>query len=234
MDINQFRRLSVPLCAASKSFNKVFGIGAGKTGTTSLEGVFKILGLNAAPQQEGELCGVQLMKGNFRPLVNYVNKYDAFQDAPFSIKSTYAQVDALFPNSKFILTYRDADTWFASLHKFHKKVLGIPADQPITKEALETAQYLYPGYLHFMQRINWSLDFDGDVDIRTNWELLYDGEHYKKLYRARNQEIIMHFSERSSDLLVIDITQEKDTQKIVHFLGLPDRLVTDIPHLNKT
>jgi Sulfotransferase domain len=232
MDLNQFRQISVPLCAASKSFNKVFGIGANKTGTTSLQAIFHILGLNVAPQQDGELCGVQAYNGNLRPLSDYINKYDAFQDAPFSIKSTYAQVDALFPGSKFILTYRDADTWFESLLRFHKKILGVPVDQPITRERAATFPYLYPGYIPLLTRIDWLQDVDGETGLKTDWNLLYDAEHYKNLYRARNQEILRHFSERGGDLLVIDITKEKDTRKIVEFLGLPEQLITDIPHLN--
>jgi hypothetical protein len=234
MDVNQFRQLSVPLCAVSKSFNKVFGIGANKTGTTSLEAVFKIMGFNVAPQQEGELCGVQAYKGNLRPLINYVNKYDAFQDAPFSIKNTYAQLDALFPDSKFILTYREADAWFDSFHNFTKKIFGLRNDEPITKAVLNSRQYLYPGYFQYMLELHWLLDVDNEVDLKIDWELLYDREHYKKLYRARNSEIVRHFSERPDDLLVIDLTREQTTKKIVDFLGLPPQLVTNIPHLNQT
>jgi len=232
MDLNQFRQISVPLCAASKSFNKVFGIGANKTGTTSLQAIFHILGLNVANQQEGELCGVQAYNGNLRPLVDYINKYDAFQDAPFSIKTIYAQADALFPGSKFILTYRDADAWFESLLRFHKKILGVPANQPITRENSANFPYLYPGYADLLNRINWLHDVDGEAGLKIDWNLLYNAEHYKNIYRARNHEIVRHFSERSRDFLVIDITSEKDTRKIVEFLGLPEQLITHVPHLN--
>lgn len=69
-----------------KKFNKVFGIGANKTGTTSLKKIFHDLGLMVAPQQEGEICGMQAYKGDFEPLIGYITQYDAFQDAPFSIK----------------------------------------------------------------------------------------------------------------------------------------------------
>jgi hypothetical protein len=101
------RKFAIPICQANKQFNKVFGIGANKTGSTSLEQVFYILGLNVAPQSEGEITSEALSKGNILPLRDHIVRYDAFQDVPFSAKSTYAQIDALFPKSKFILTYRD-------------------------------------------------------------------------------------------------------------------------------
>ena len=44
---------SIPICIANRTFDKVFGIGANKTGTSSLAAIFAILGLNVAPQQEG-------------------------------------------------------------------------------------------------------------------------------------------------------------------------------------
>jgi hypothetical protein len=50
----------------------------------------------------------------------------------------------------------------------------------------------------------------------------------------RNKEIVRYFSERPDDLLVIDITKEKTTKKIVNFLELPSKLITKMPHLNKT
>ena len=46
--------------------------------------------------------------------------------------------------------------------------------------------------------------------------------------------IVRHFSERKNDLLVIDITKEKNTNKIVEFLNLPSLLVTAMPYSNKT
>jgi hypothetical protein len=234
MDLNQFRQISVPVCVTHKSFNKVFGIGANKTGTTSLQGIFQIIGLNVANQQEGELYGVQAYRGNLKPLVEYINRHDAFQDAPFSLRSIYAQVDALFPGSKFILTYRDADAWFDSLHRFHKKIFGVPADMPIPADVVDNANYIYPGYMRLMGRLNWLNYFEGEVTLKTDRELYYNAEHYKQLYRARNQEIIRHFSERPNDLLVIDLTKETDTRKVVEFLDLPESLVTQVPHANKT
>ena len=53
---------------------KIFNIGANKTGTTTMQAIFKYLGLKVAPQREGELAGIDYEKGDFKPLNFYIQK----------------------------------------------------------------------------------------------------------------------------------------------------------------
>ncbi len=235
MKLEEFRKHSIPLCLANKSFNKVFGIGANKTGTTSLQLIFSILGLDVAPQHLGEITGFQACKGNIHPLQAYINKHDAFQDAPFSIGLFFAQVDALYPNSKFILTVRESEKWFRSLVDFHKKIMGISKEVSIPARAdVENYTYLFKGYFSFLMDYEWVRNVDANLQVVDDWSLLYNKDYFIRKYEARNQLIIKYFSERKDDLLVVDLTKEQDTKKIVSFLGLPSELVTRIPHANKT
>lgn len=231
----EIRRITAPVCQAHKRFNKAFGIGANKTGTTSLQQILQIIGLKVAPQQEGELLGMQAYRGHFGGLSGYIERYDAFQDAPFSVKTTFAQVDALFPGSKFILTVREPEAWFNSLRNFHRKIMRVPAGQPgPTREHIEGFGYLYPGYLAQLAQANYLLQEGDDGRLRVNWDLAYDRDHYVAGYLERNRAVMRHFSERPDDLLVIDLTLESDTARVVDFLGLPTSLVTPMPHANKT
>jgi len=235
VNVAEFRKFSVPICQAHKRFNKVFGIGENKTGTTTLEEIFDIIGLKVAPQLEGELLGFQAYQGVLADLKRYIEKYDAFQDVPFCTKTTYAQVDALFPSSKFILTYREPEVWFNSLLNFHKKILQVDAssDKP-SRDDMRKFAHPYPEYFEVMAESYWLIDIDEQFNARVNWDLLYKKDHFIDLYVERNKAIVRHFSAREGDLLVIDITKEKDTSKIVEFLGLPSSLTTPVPHLNKT
>ncbi|MCP4596861.1 sulfotransferase [Neptuniibacter sp.] len=222
------------LAQPHKSFNKLFGIGANKTGSTSLKLVFSILGLRAANQNSGELTTQQLAKGNFAPLIKYVEQYDAFQDTPFAAKSYYAQLDALFPNSKFILTIREPEAWFDSFLRHNLKQLDLDADKTtITAEDLVGKDYLYHGFRQLKFESDWLLSVDQNYTVEKCWDLSFDKNHFIDLYLQRNKEIVRHFSERPDDLLVIDITKEPTTEKIVNFLNLPEALITDMPHLNQ-
>ena len=94
-----------------------------KTGTTSLEKLC-VLWLSPSNQQEQEIRLVkQVFSTNYSELVSFVNNFNAFQDMPFSQGLTYVAVDALFPNSKFILTERDSEEWFNSYCEFTRKCL---------------------------------------------------------------------------------------------------------------
>jgi hypothetical protein len=80
---------------------KVFAIGFNKTGTSSLHALFKSLGLPSyhGPKWKGD--------DNLRLL----RLYDCFSDgAPKDL----AQLDRMYPNSKFILQVRELDAWIYS------------------------------------------------------------------------------------------------------------------------
>ena len=92
--------------------------------------------------------------------------------------------------------------------------------------------YLAPGYLQFRQEVNWLLKINDDLSVKKDWDLAYNKKHYISLYNQRNNSIVRHFSERPEDLLVIDITKEETTEKILEFLNLHQSLQTKISHLN--
>ena len=91
---------------------KIFGIGLSKTGTTILANALTILGykvkdcLGVTSYAKGDLSSIDM---------HIFSTYDAFTDTP--IPSFYRELDAQFPNSKFILTVRDMDGWKASCKK---------------------------------------------------------------------------------------------------------------------
>lgn len=234
MDLEDFRKLSFPVCQAHKTFNKVFGIGANKTGSTSLHAIFHATGLKVCPQAEAEITSRALTRGKLDPLRKVVDRYDAFQDVLFAIKSTYAQLDALYPDSRFILTWREPDIWFESFRNHNLRQLRLTADHgAITAGDFEGKDYLYAGHRLFKFESDWLLTVGPDYALRSDWGLSFDRDHFIGLYTRRNEEIVRHFSQRPGDLLVIDITKEHSTRKIVDFLELPSHLTIQTPWLNK-
>ena len=223
---------------ARKNFNKLFGIGFNKTGTTSLNSIFKYLGYDCPNQQEQEIRIVkQLYNGNFDPLINFVGKYDAFQDQPFSQGVTYSQVDALFPNSKFIITVRNKENWYNSLIRFQVNgILKFAGENNIDSADELTFKdkelYLYKNYIYENKKRHVTKIID--YKIHYDWSLVYNKEHLIKMYEDRNKQIIKYFANRPNDLLIIDIENEKDISKILKFLDLPIELNINMPKLNAT
>jgi hypothetical protein len=101
----------------SKEFNKVFGIGFSRTGTTSLNAALNTLGIKSI-HYPGDPETVKLLTNGIVRLP-LLEEYDAITDIqplPF-----YPQLDVEYPNSKFILTTRDMNAWLISMKR---KMLG--------------------------------------------------------------------------------------------------------------
>ena len=102
-----------------KKFNKVFGIGLSKTGTTSLAAALNILGIKTfdfprkayLEEKEKGLPWFSTLKG-----------YQGFTDFPCWL--LYRELDALYPGSKFILTVRDPQKWYESRKKHYQARLA--------------------------------------------------------------------------------------------------------------
>lgn len=100
---------------------KLFCIGLNKTGTTSLEHAWKILGYD-------NICSPALItaqsvvtagfRKDYRLIFDLVDHYDAFKDRPFNTEKLYKIIDKHIPDSKFILTVRDPEHWWNSVNKW--------------------------------------------------------------------------------------------------------------------
>ena len=232
-DLETFTKCLRPY-AKQKLWNKAFCIGSHKTGTTSLDLVMKIIGFDCAPQHEIEISTTeQVQHGIYRDLFNKVNAYDFFQDSPFAEGSTYVALDACFPQSKFIFTYRDPEDWYNSMINFDQKNLNI---KTINKSNIQNYGYLREDYMvrHKEYIYLSEIDEKNNFNINYNWDLLYDKNHYIDIYIKRRDDILRYFQRRSNDLLIIDLTKEKDIKKITDFLDLPDFINFSLPRLNST
>ncbi len=92
---------------------KVIGIGFHKTGTTTLGKALEILGYKIKGVTPRMILPV--IKGNINKALKYAERYDALEDVPWCI--LYKELDIYFPESKFILTVRDEESWYKSAKK---------------------------------------------------------------------------------------------------------------------
>ena len=91
---------------------KIFGIGLSKTGTTSLARALNILGYRT----RDNLGVVDYIRGDLSSInPGILDTNDAFTDTP--VPNFYRELDAKYPDAKFILTIRDMDGWLKSCKK---------------------------------------------------------------------------------------------------------------------
>ena len=89
---------------------KVFGIGLSKTGTTSLNDALNLLGIPSIHFPHDAQTFDELARGEYR--LSVLNEYQGVTDTP--VAPFFAQLDKVWPNSKFILTTREKSSWLRS------------------------------------------------------------------------------------------------------------------------
>ena len=207
----------------NKKNKKIFCIGSGKTGTTSVEKALKDFGCKLGNQEKGELLINHYVNRDFQKIIDFCKTADAFQDAPFCFKHTFMALDQAFPNSKFILTIRDSDEqWYNSLKGFHSKLFGSKGKTP-TWEDLKLETYRYKGYAY---------------DVRTKifgvpeTKMPYDETILKDYYNSHNNAVIDYFRHKDN-LLVLNISEANSYFKFCDFLDKKP-LYDRFPWENKT
>lgn len=108
-----------------KDFNKVFNIGFYKAGTCSLTEALNLLSIksihyNCNKKSIHETMGHN--KENNNKLLTGLEEFRGFSD--FNGRRYYKKLDKQYPNSKFILTVRDMDSWIKSRKKHSKLYLN--------------------------------------------------------------------------------------------------------------
>ena len=97
---------------------KVFIIGLSKTGTTSMAAALSMLNYKVKDYnftQINKIANKSFTKGDLKNI-------DAAGD--ITVVSCYKMLDAMFPGSKFILTYREMNSWLKSAEfNFTKEIM---------------------------------------------------------------------------------------------------------------
>ena len=202
---------------------KIFCIGCNKTGTTSLKITLEELGVIVGRKRYAENLLEDWARRDFSKIIRYCRTAQAFQDVPFSLPDTFKAVDQAFPGSKFILTVRDSpEQWYSSLVRFHGKIWANGRTPP-TREDLQNATYIYKGH---PWRANQLIFGTPEHDPYHKTTLL-------KFYENHNASVKEYFSERSDDLLVLNISVETDYQRLCSFIDVPP-IRNAFPWENKT
>jgi len=166
---------------------KIFGIGLSKTGTTSLARALDILGYRT----RDNLGVVDYIRGDLSSINSGIlDTNDAFTDTP--IPNFYRELDAKYPDSKFILTVRDMDGWLKSCKK-------------------QFTQRLSDKQNNAHNRLFMDL-YDSTV---------FDEEKFRQGYEDFVNGVYQYFADRPQDLLTLDVSSGDSWEMLCPFLGKP-------------
>lgn len=171
------------------AFNKIFGIGLSKTGTTSLYMALNQLGFRT--QTYRHLENKNLRKwffGDFNH--DYLNNIDAITDLPTG--SLFPSLDYRYPNSKFILTLRNKESWLKSCSEYFSQEKRNPRTM--------NKFYKY-------------------TQLSTYGIVSYNEPQFSYIYDTYHKNVRRYFSNRN-DLLELDFFNGEGWEKICDFLNV--------------
>jgi hypothetical protein len=185
--------------------NKIWGVGLGKTGTSTLEVVLQRMGFRTLDLDEWETSKF-IIDNVARGIYTFktMENYDALTNA---CRYYYQCVDRHYPNSKFILTLREKESWLDSWEKhFNWWYKQKDVDESVI---LSVHNHFAMFGCYFFSR-----------------------ERFGDVYDMHHKNVRDYFAGRYNDCIEVDWTQEKDLSRLCNFLG---REVSDlsIPWVNK-
>lgn len=178
--------------------NKIFCIGLSKTGTKSLDNAFRILGVPTWHYPP---------PGDFRARKPEIMCATAFSD--INVTYEYKKLDEEYPNSKFIYTVRDTESWLESC----KNAFGGE------KESYMRNRYANNGISKEIHH-----HFYGDWGFEKN--------KFIKAFNDHSKDVHDYFYDRPDDLLIMAICNGDGWEVLCPFLGL-DIPNEEFPHSGK-
>ena len=206
-----------PVLTEDKTLSdKIFGIGYPKTGSSSLVEALKILGYNALHAHSGPMWN--------RSLVNdlYGLKALSFDAYVNVFPKAFYLYDSTFPNSKFILTTRDPESWLSSLEPYNHHLNITIDDGDCT--FLGLARYLEREDQNWPFALIEALESFGS--IRTHKSFIYKLEQHTR-------EVEYYFRDRPDDLLVVPVESPDKSDLLSNFLSKEWPSDRGYPHFNK-
>ena len=173
--------------------NKIFGIGLSRTGTKSLTAALKKLGFQIAHYPTDKTTYQELISN--REDFSVLKSMDGITD--ITVVPYYARLDSLYPNSKFILTWRDKESWLAAMEK-HFRYNKIYERWPYFLTERKIRKYLRAAVYGCYS---------------------FDRGKLSNAYESHMNAVRNYFKNRPGSYLEIKITEGEGWEKLCPFLG---------------
>jgi hypothetical protein len=196
---------------------KVFCLSMQRSGTSSVGDFLQQWGLKRAghPLSSQQQWSRHWYDGNYERIFSdpVYEQHEVYEDDPFWFPDFYKYVYHRVPDSRFVLLYRDSDSWFKSMvrhsHGFSIGRTDIHAKIYRREDELRWLEKNIP-------------DFKGSAPKAM---VLYDkAPHYKAIYERHIAEIADFFRGPRANSLFMSKLSEPDTwPKMKEWLGLPEK-----------
>jgi len=174
-----------------REFNKIFGIGISRTGTSSLTVALAHLGI-AVIHWPAAMADFSRFRGA----------------TDITVACRFRELDQIFPDSLFIYTERDVESWLPSVSAHYATFANSPTP-PDPAQA-----------------------FRLEAEIRIYGKLKPTASDFPTAYRRHQKQVLEYFHSRTDRLLRMNLGHDDGWPQLCNFLCVPVPEIT-FPHLNK-
>lgn len=173
---------------------KIFGIGLSQTGTKNLTFALNMLGFRVAHYPDDEITLQELMAGKYN--FSILNDFDGITD--ITVAPYYAQLDKLFPDSKFILTVRNKESWLKSV--------ATHFGEPVFEGTASNENTM------LLRR---------QLRVAVYGTYTFNEKRFSSVYDLHYKNVLEYFKARPESLLILNIHEGDDWSKLCPFFDFP-------------
>lgn len=225
-----FTKVINPKFSKKNKKQNVICIGLNKTGTSSFVSSLEKQGFQLAKEELIFMkCVQDVYHGDFNSTFSILEneRFNLYDDMPFSFPNFYKQIYKKRPDDVYVLTVRrDVDTWVKSVINFY------PILQHGTKDKWEDKSYFHL----ILPSEDYKFLINNETPLFEAWGLKNNNnleENLRSLYNNHYEQTIKFFSENKSNFKIVDVSQEGELRRFCDWLGLKTDC-EDFDWINKT
>lgn len=212
-----FSKVISPKFSKKNKKQNIICIGLNKTGTTSFSQSLQRLGFQFANEEIVFMkCVQDVYHGDFNSTFSILEneRYNLYDDMPFSFPNFYKELYKRRPDDVYVLTIRkDVETWIKSVIKFYPVLQNGSADKWEDKSFFHL---ILPSEDYRCLINNESVLFDAwginDTEDLEN--------KLRKIYNQHIEKATKFFSENKSNFKVVDVSREGELRRFCGWLGI--------------
>lgn len=206
--------MNSPSDNTARGEDKIFCLSIQRSGSTSVGDFLENLGLvrpGWAGSRDNKWAEL-FFEAKYEELFGSTafKKAQVLDDGPWWYPKFYEMLHDRFPQAKFILVERDADSWFQSmcLHSGGRNP-GHTGRHCKIYQRQEDLQWLVDNY-------------GVNPELRNQIDITCSASHYKKIYRAHYADCRAYFTETKADFFSASLTDSDLFERLAKFVGHPN------------
>lgn len=205
-------------------------IGLNKTGTSSLVHSLQKIGYTLAKEDLVFMkCVQDVYHGDLNSTFSILQneRYELYDDMPFSFPNIYKRLYEKRPDDVYILTVRkDVETWVKSVIDFY----------PILRNGTEQ-KWEDKSFFHLiLPSEDYIFLINNETPLFDAWGLKDNNDlenKLRKIYNDHYDSVVKFFSENKSNFKIVDVSKKGELKKLTDWLGIQND-IEDFDWVNKS